>query len=176
MKRSVLGMVVFAILLPLQGMARITAKEARTLPLPVLAKKLLGDAGSIMISVDRPRFKGTLEPVTFYSRAFAVGTDFGLCAADWVTVSFDKNGNVESVSSQTHYGIAGDIYRVPGHWNYKEYGDICAAVKSTRNYFPAPDMLSALDIAWYVQAVAGRGPYAKQRFSYGCTGECWKGR
>ena len=53
---------------------------------------------------------------------------------------------------------------------------MCASVKSTRDFFPAPDHGSASDIARYVHAISGVGPYLMQVFSYKCTGFCGKGR
>ncbi|HET7332233.1 hypothetical protein [Dyella sp.] len=165
-----------AVFLPSISAAKTTAEQARTMPMQQLAQKLLGESGSVMIDVDRPRFEGILESVRFYSHAMVTGSQFGMCGADWVTVGFDENGEVETVSSQRRYGVAGDIYRAPGTWSYDESGKICASVTSTRNYFPAPDSQSALEIAWYVDAISGNGPFAKQTFGYSCTGLCSKSR
>jgi hypothetical protein len=163
-------------LVPSLCAAQMTAKTARTMPLPELAHLLLGKSGAIMIGVDRPRFPGILEPLQFYSHAIVTGSQFGVCGSDWVTVGFDESGNVERLSSQRRFGVAGNIYRAPGSWNYEEYGKLCSAVKSTKNYFPAPDGQAALEIAWYVDAIGGKGPYAHQHFSYKCTGLCGDGR
>ena len=163
-------------LLPLPCAARTSAKQARTMPLAQLAQKLLGDSGAVMIDLDRPRFEGILESIRFYSHATVTGSQFGMCGADWVTVEFDEKGDVETVSAQRRYGLAGDIYRTAGKWNYDESGKICASVKSTRSYFPAPDPQSALEIAWYVDSISGKGPFAKQSFGYSCTGLCAKNR
>lgn len=165
-----------AVLLPAISAAGTTAEQARTMPLQQLAQKLLGESGSVMIDVDRPRFEGILEPVRFYSHATVTGSQFGMCGADWVAVGFDEKGKVETVSAQRRYGVAGDIYRTPGKWSYDESGKICASVRSTRNYFPAPDSQSALGITWYIDAILGKGPFAKQSFGYSCTGLCAKGR
>ena len=165
-----------AVLLPSISAARTSAEQARTMPMQELAQKLLGESGAVMIDVDRPRFEGILEPIRFYSHATVAGSQFGMCGADWVTVGFDEKGDVETVSAQRRYGVAGDIYRSPEKWSYDESGKVCASVKSTRNYFPAPDSQSALEIAWYVDAISGNGPFAKQSFGYSCTGLCAKSR
>ncbi|MBB5886341.1 MULTISPECIES: hypothetical protein [unclassified Xanthomonas] len=149
----------------------LTAQEARTLPLHELAKRLLGASGSIMIDVDRPRYD-SLEPIRFYGHAIAWGSYFGVCASDLVTVEFDEQDRIESLQSQRRFGVEGDIHRAPGEWDYDEFGKICSAVTSTRNYFPAPDHGAALDIALYIEALAGKGPFAKQRFEYACSGAC----
>ena len=176
MAHSKLLFLTVAVLLPSICVARTTAEQARTMPMEQLAQKLLGESGALMIDLDRPRFEGILEPIRFYSRATVTGSQFGMCGADWVTVEFDEKGNVETVSAQRHYGVAGDIYRAPGKWSYDESGEICASVKSTRNYFPAPDPQSALEIAWYVDAISAKGPFAKQSFGYSCAGWCAKDR
>lgn len=146
------------------------------MPVAALAQKLLGESGAQMIDLDRPRFERILEPIRFYSRATVTGSQFGMCGADWVTVAFDSKGEVETLSAQRRYGIAGDVYRAPGKWTYDESGRVCASVTSTRTYFPAPDQEAAQQIAWYVDAIAGRGPYANQKFSYSCTGGCDRDR
>jgi len=149
----------------------LTVHEAKTLPLRELAARLLGASGSIMIDVDRPRFD-SLEPIRFYSHAIAWGSYFGVCASDLITVDFNEHDRIDSLQSERRFGLEGDIHRAPGEWTYDEFGEICSAVTTTRNYFPAPDHGSALDIARYVEAIAGRGPFAKQQFQYSCTGAC----
>ncbi|WP_156459011.1 hypothetical protein [Rhodanobacter sp. Root480] len=176
MKKLALFLLFVSVSLPSVCTAQMTAKVARTMPLTELAHLLLGKSGAIMIGIDRPRFPGILEPIRFYSHAIVTGSQFGLCGSDWVTVGFDEKGNVERLSSQRRFGVAGNIYRAPGSWTYDEYGQLCSAVKSTKNYFPAPSGQAALEIAWYVDAITGKGPYAQQHFSYSCTGSCSKNR
>jgi hypothetical protein len=149
----------------------LTAQEAKVLPLHELAARLLGASGSIMIDVDRPRFD-SLEPIRFYGHAIAWGSYFGVCASDLVTVEFDEHDRIDSLQSERRFGVEGDIHRSPGEWTYDEFGEICSAVTSTRNYFPAPDHGAALDIALYVEAISGKGPFAKQQFEYSCSGAC----
>ena len=164
------------VLLPSICMAGTTAEAARSLPLDTLARKLLGESGALMIDLDRPRFEGILEPVRFYSHATITGSQFGMCGADWVTVIFDEKGEVESLTAEKRYGVAGDMYRASEKWTYEESDEICASVKSTRDYFPAPDAFTAQDVAWYVDAISGKGPFGKQSFEYSCTGLCAKDR
>jgi hypothetical protein len=166
-----------AALLPAFCAAAVTADQARTMPLPVLAHRLLGEAGAIMIDVDRPHSSNlTFEPIKFYSHAIVPGSQFGLCAADRVTVTFDEKQNIESLTSDRRYGVAGNVYRPAEKWTYDDFGKLCASVKSTREYFPAPDPQTALDVALYADALAGNGPFASQNFSYSCTGRCAQGR
>jgi len=161
-----------SMLMPLACAAGVTADMARNMPLGALAQKLLGESGLLMIDVDRPRFEGILGPVRFYSNATVTGSQFGMCESDWVTVTFDQTGKIETLSSERRYGVVGDTYRTAGHWSEKEKESVCAPVKSTRNYFPAPDSISAESLAWYVDAISGNGPFANQSFSYTCTGVC----
>jgi hypothetical protein len=156
--------------------AQMTAEKARSLPLNSLSHLLLGESGSIMIEVDRPRYENTLEPLRFYSHAFAWGSFFGVCASDWVTVEFNEKGFVNALKSERRYGVAGNMYGKSNKWTYDAFVKMCVSVKSTRGYFPAPDHSSAWDIARYVHAVSGVGPFTAQKLSYKCTGLCRDGR
>ena len=164
------------VLFPMTCFGQITTDQARTMPLPELAEKLLGESGKIMIDVDRPRFPNVLEAVTFYSHATVPGSQFGICSADWVTVDFNEHGFVDTLRSERRYGIAGNIHPPSSEWTYDEFGEMCASVASTRSYFPAPGPQEALEIALYVEAISGRGPFSKQNFSFACDGICTQGR
>ncbi len=146
------------------------------MPLGDLARKLLGESGAMMIDLDRPRFEGTLEPIRFYSHATVTGSQFGMCGADWITVGFDEDGSVETLSAERRFGVAGDVYRTTGKWTYEESSEICSSVTSTKHYFPAPDAQAALRIAWYVDAISGAGPFGEQTHGYVCTGLCKEDR
>lgn len=167
---------------------RVTALDAQRLPLRVLAKKVLGEVGLLMIGVQRPSWGSQplgpypphipwpppgippVDQLRFFGRAEVTGSQFGMCGSDWVTVTFTDRGKVESIRAQRHYGVAGPIYRAPGTWTYTEAANICNSVKSTRHYFPAPDPDAALTIATYVDAMRGVGPFSRQSFSYTCSG------
>lgn len=164
------------LVLPMTCLAQMTVGRARTMPLHELVGELLGESGKIMIDADRPRFPAVLERVKFYSHATVPGSQFGLCAADWVTVDFDEHGRVDTLRAERRYGLAGNIHPPSSEWTYDEFGEMCASVTSTRGYFPAPDPQSALDIAWYVEAIAGKGPFPGQIFEFNCTGLCAKER
>ena len=176
MSRQVKLIVVLALLIPAMSIAQITPKQAQTIPLPDLAKKLLGESGDKMIEVDRPRYPKILEPITFYSRATVLGSQFGLCGATHATVQFDEEGMVDGLLSEKRYGVAGNIHPTDKERSDKNYRKICASVTSTRDYFPAPGAQSALEIAWYVEAISGKGPFASQSFEFTCTGACSQGR
>jgi hypothetical protein len=162
--------------LPAPSAAQMTAPRAQSMPFKEMAQRLLGDSGSIMIDVDRPRYKNVLEPIRFYSQAIAWGSYYGICASDWVTVEFNERGFVEALRSERRYGVAGNIYTAPGRWTYDAFGSMCASVKTTKKYFPAPDHGAASDIVRYVHALSSVGPYKAQKYVYKCEGLCKPGR
>lgn len=169
MSRLRLSLLAIAVLLLPARATALTAKQARTMPIAELARELLGEAGALMVDVDRPRFDGILEDVRFYGRATDVGP--GMCGSDWVTVRFGERGKVVGISAQRHYGIIGDLYPHPGKVDNDRLPKDCASVRSTKMYFPAPDGAEHA-IAQYVEAIAGHGPFGRQSFNYSCTGAC----
>jgi hypothetical protein len=169
-------MLAVVVLWSVSSSADITAESARQMPRQQLAQKLLGESGAIMIDVDRPRYDGILEPIVFYSHATVNGSQVGICGSDRVTVGFDENGKVDTVWAERRYGVAGNTYREPGTWSDEEYEKLCASVTSTRDYFPAPDAIAAQAVVWYVDSIAGRGPFSTQAFEFNCIGLCAKGR
>lgn len=130
-----------------------------------------------MIDVDRPSATARLwsNPLRFYSHATAASLRFSLCSADWVDIEFDPKGNVHGISTETRYGVVGDIYT-----SYDQASDktekMYSSVKSTRTYFQAPDAQTALEAVYFVDAIHGKGPAPNQQFTYSCTGSCGKGR
>jgi len=177
MRLQILSIVAASLALLPAHAGQITDKQAQNLPIHELAKLALGTAGQLMIDVERPRY-GSLEygSLRFYSRAVVTGSQFGMCGSDWVTLNFDDKGSLESIAAQRRYGVEGDIYRKPGKWTYDESGTICKSVKATRLYFPAPGAQEALEIALFVDAIHGIGPFSKQKFSFQCEGFCGQGR
>lgn len=175
MKRLASLMFLLVVLVPAFCIAGITSDQARTMSLPKLAHRLLGESGAIMIDVDRPRLSNLEDdPIRFYTHAMATGSQFGLCAGDWVTVGFNAKQTIESLSAERRYGVAGDLYHPPKAQD--DSRKLCASVKSTKNYYPSPDAQAALSVALYVDAIAGNGPFSNQNFSYECTGRCAEGR
>lgn len=149
----------------------ITADQVRTLPLPELASRVLGESGAIMIDVDRPHSNNlSSQSLRFYSRATAPFSQYGLCTASRVSVEFDAKQNISSLSADHRYGVAGDVYR--SAWTREDFEKLCRGVTSTREFFPAPDARTALDVSLYVDAIARKGPFARQNFSYDCISRC----
>ena len=177
MRLNLLGAIALGVAALPAYAGNITDKQAQELPVPDLAQLALGEAGKLMMDVKRPR-DGSLkwDTLRFYSRAVVTGSQFGMCGSDWVTLHFDDKGVLESISAQRRYGVEGPLYKKGSDWTYEESGRICSAVKNTRRYFPAPGAQESLDIARYVDAIAGRGPFAKQDFTFQCTGICGRER
>jgi hypothetical protein len=162
---------------PSASAGRLTDAEARDLPLAELSQRALGEAGKLMIDMDRPR-DGKLAwgSLRFYGRGVVTGSQFGICGSDWVTLHFDEDGELVSIDAQRRYGVEESVYRSGKNWTYEESDAICSGVKSTRAYFPAPDPEAALAVVRFVDAIQGRGPFAKQDFEFQCTGICNRGR
>jgi hypothetical protein len=177
MRFQLLSIIAMSLALLPAHAAKITDEQARSLPVAELAHLALGAAGNLMIEVERPS-DGNLNwgALRFHSRAVVTGSQFGMCGSDWVALHFDDKGSLESIDAQRRYGVEGDIYRRPGKWTYDESGSICDAVKTTQSYFPAPGAQEALEIALYVDAISGHGPFSKQNFSFECDGMCNQGR
>jgi hypothetical protein len=168
-----LGAVAVLAASPLARAASITAQQAQELPVRELSRLALGVAGDLFIDVERRKSEaGELTELVFFGRAVVTGSQFGLCGSDWVTLYFDDDGSVGALRAERRFGVEGPIYRKPGEWTYDESDAICEAVKSTKTYFPAPEPQDALEIALYVDAIAGVGPFAADKFKYKCEGRC----
>ena len=134
----------------------LTPVEAQTLSIAELAKRVLGEAGSDMLDVDRPdwgpappnRFQPPLNRLTFYGRAETAGFfDNPICRATVVTLDFDQNGDVTGFQTETRYGLEGPIDPPQGSWSYDNTVQACAVVASTRSYFAAPNASAAVGAA-----------------------------
>ena len=170
---SRLGVLAALALSQLIHAAPITLEQARELPMRELSRLALGESGDLMIDVERPR-PGAQELIDlrFFGRAVVTGSQFGICGSDWITLHFDGDGSIQSLGAERRFGVEGQIYRKPGEWTYDESESICNAVTSTKTYFPAPGPQEALEIALYLDAIAGVGPFAKQKFKFKCDGAC----
>jgi hypothetical protein len=107
----------------------ITPQEAKALPVPELAQRVLGAAGTMVTDVDRPDWPTCfgfcpaqvphpegpppLNTLTFYTRASASieGGWLGLCRATAIDVSFDASGVVTSLNQRTTVGWLGALTR-----------------------------------------------------------------
>lgn len=151
----------------------ITVQQARELPIRELSRLALGESGDLVIDIERPGPEAReLTELRFFGRAVVTGSQFGLCGSDWITLEFNNDGSVASLDAERRFGVEGQLYRKPGEWTYDESVSICKEVKSTKNYFPAPGPQDALEIALYVDAIAGAGPFGAQKFKFKCEGVC----
>lgn len=152
----------------------LTSAEVRELPLKLLAERVLGETGKLMMDVDRPRSELNRAEVRFFSRAFTPGSQYGICGSSWVTLSFDESGRINSIDSERRYGVEASIYTDPKDWTYDEFQSLCDGVKSTRSYFPAPDPQSALTISAYMDLLAEKSPSKPSNYAFECSGSCAK--
>lgn len=153
---------------------KLTYSEVKNLPAHRLAERTLGEAGKLMMDVERPRSTLNRANLKFFSYAFATGSQYGICGSNWVTLSFDENGVIASINNERRYGVEASIYTDPKDWTYQEYGDLCRAVKNTREYFPSPDAQSALTISAYVDLLAKNGESKPSDYAFDCSGSCSK--
>ncbi len=152
----------------------LTAAEVERLPLNLLAERTLGEAGKLMMDVERPKSKLSRAEIRFFSYAFTTGSQYGICGSKWVTLGFDESGRINSIDSEPRYGVEASIYTDQKQWTYDEYDSLCGAVKSTRAYFPAPDAQSALTISAYLDLLAEKGPSKPTDYAFECSGSCAK--
>lgn len=153
---------------------KLTYSEVKNLPVHRLAERALGEAGKLMMNVERPRSTLSRANLKFFSYAFATGSQYGICGSNWVTLSFDESGVIASINNELRYGVEASIYTDPKNWTYQEYEDLCRAVKNTREYFPSPDAQSALTISAYVDMLAKNGESKPFGYVFDCTGSCSK--
>ncbi len=113
----------------LATVATLTPQEAQSLPIPELAQRVLGAAGTVVTDVDRPRWPACvgfcpppaphpngpppLTTLTFYTRASASSEAgwLGLCRATAIDVSFDKSGAVTGLNQRPTVGWLGALTR-----------------------------------------------------------------
>jgi len=150
--------------------APLTSSEAQALPLAQLAHRVLGAAGDIVREIDRPdwgpcpqRFGRCLTPhwpppgppplkFTLYSRA--TSTDrIGLCTAQRIHVAFDDNGRAAQLNAETRYGAETPLSAAFTPDDIAASERICAAARSTRNYFPAPNARIAYRAALFTAQI-----------------------
>jgi hypothetical protein len=159
--------------------ATVTVREAQTLPLRELARLVLGAAGGIVVDVDRPQWgpepgpplrlpPGTWPPagpppmseLVFYGQPRFVGTYKGLCGAERITVHFDDESKgapdaglaVTAIQADTRFGVEGSM---EGPYPSIDVHDaLCREAKTSRDYFPAPDVGAAWDIAQYLHVIS----------------------
>jgi hypothetical protein len=115
----------------------VTPEQARALPLPELARLVLGEAGALAVDVDRPKWPTSCQMIacpvvteeqlkqapplafglSFYLRPFAASDLLnqwtGLCGVVIVGVSFDSHGELTDMGTQVRWGVPHGLERVP---------------------------------------------------------------
>jgi hypothetical protein len=115
-----------------------------------------------------PKELPPLDKLVFYSRPHVTGSQFGLCGADVITVTFSRR-ELPRIQARERYGIAYPLEEWPESWGYEKSGAICAAATNVRSYFPAPDGQAAYEIARQFLIVAKGAPSGRPPFKVSCT-------
>jgi hypothetical protein len=112
----------------------ITPEQAQTLPVGELARLVLGEAGALVVDVDRPKWPAcdimcsppteeqSRRPpplglgLTFYLSPTAASGMLdqwtGLCSVAMVGVSFDEQGRVTGIGQGRRWGVPNGLHRV----------------------------------------------------------------
>lgn len=128
----------------------VTPEQARTLPVAELARQVLGEAGALMVDVDRPAWPGcrmiacphyTEEQLkqapplrfgmTFYQRTFAAletsNRWTGLCGVVLVDVRFDEGDELTGIDTRVTWGVPDRLERIPATAASKDFAARLAA-------------------------------------------------
>ena len=151
----------------------LSKSDFATLPIDQLSTRALGEAGKLMIGVDRSNLPYSIK---FFGRAYAPPTQYGLCASDWVTLNLDFSPvdtyHIDSISTQSRFGIVGSIYRYPDKEAEEHNRHLCASLSDVELFFPAPDWIAAKRVLYYVDYIQGNGIFRGKNYSFECTGSC----
>lgn len=158
----------------------VTPEQAQSLPVSELARLVLGEAGALMVDVDRPTWPTTCRMVacphyteeqrrqppplsfglTFYQRPFAVSDIAdrwtGMCGVVIVDVRFDDRGAVAGFDTRVSWGAPHGIERVPAErkdhsTRLAAANEKCRAAGDPRGFF-----VSDVDGSAYRVAIAAR--------------------
>jgi hypothetical protein len=115
----------------------VTPEQAQSLPLPELARLVLGQAGALVVEVDRPKWPTGCQMIAcptfteeqlkqppplsfglnFYLRPFAASDMSnrwtGLCGVVIIEVSFDNHDEMTGIGTQVRWGVPNGLERVP---------------------------------------------------------------
>lgn len=139
----------------------LSLDEALNLPVPELARRVLGASGVIVLDALRPSWgpcprplgsgcawpwppksPPPLDNLYFFGRATSTGSTW-LCRAARIEVLFDKSGRVTDLHSEERYGVEGQLSSKLGPYDTAAAERLCASVKNTESYFPSPDLATA---------------------------------
>ena len=151
----------------------ITPEQAQTLPVAELARIVLGEAGAIMVDVDRPKWPTCFhcwprtederkQPpplhfgLSFYTRIFPERWNYewrGLCGFHLITVAYDGSGKPSGIGKSFRWGAPHGMKRAstkPSFEDMEAFGEAerkkCATGTDPRTFFAFSDEL-------------GNGPY-----------------
>jgi hypothetical protein len=138
------GLAFFALLALGVPADALTLREAQTLPLPQLARVVLGDVGAMMVDVDRPPNK-----LTFYQRPTEVsdGDWTGMCQSMVVEPYYDQHWVLTRFSTSYRYSAPFGMRKKPIAvlmTSSTETRFDCQEAKDAKAFFEASEPLSAL--------------------------------
>lgn len=147
-----------------------TVNDLKTLPIKALAPRLFGEAGKLMIGIDRSNFPYDIK---FFARAYAPPTQYGLCTSDWVTLHLDsETSRIWSISAGPRFGVVDSIYHFPDKQREEMNERRCALLADTKEFFPAPDWIVAQRVVSYIDYLKGLGSFKGKEYVFECTGSC----
>jgi hypothetical protein len=177
----------------------ITPEQAQTLPVAELAKLVLGEAGALVVDVDRPEWHTCefscaplteeqlkrpppLQSLTFYTRPAAGWSSAkwrGLCRVDAIRVSFDGQGAVAGFDIRRRWTSPSGMQRAKADIMEAELpaeNDKCRSGGDARTFFEADDMIGLT--AFRVLVAARLYREAVERgvplpFKFKCKSDLW---
>ncbi|HEX8262172.1 MAG TPA: hypothetical protein VF547_04795 [Allosphingosinicella sp.] len=155
----------------------VTPEQAQALPVGELARLVLGEAGALMVDVDRPKWPAcrmiacpfyTEEQLkrppplrfglTFYARPFAAldiaNRWTGACGVLILDVTFDERDELTGIGTRVSWGVPHGLEPVPAAAASKDFparleaaGEKCRAGADPRSFFVSDSSDSAYRVA-----------------------------
>ena len=165
------GLALAVLLASANPVEALNLKEAQTLPLPQLARLVLGDVGAMMVDVDRPPNK-----LTFYQRPtpseVSFGSWTGMCQSMVVEPHYDQHWILTRFSTSYRYSAPFGMRKKSSSDSAKsstKTGVACQQAKDSRYFFEASEPLSAFralaGLQMFEDAAQERNPLPFRAFS-----------
>lgn len=194
-------LLLFSLSAPAQA---ITPEQAQTLPVAELARIVLGEAGVLVVDVDRPKWPTChhcLPPteeqqkqppplhfgLTFYTRIFPERWNYewrGLCGYHLITVAYDGSGKPSGIGKSFRWGAPHGMKRAstkPSFEDLEAFAEAerakCATGTDPRTFFAFDDELGNGPYRVLVAAelfAEAAGRDAPLPFKFECTSEYGK--
>jgi hypothetical protein len=178
----------------------ITPEQAQTLPVAELAKLVLGEAGALVVDVDRPKWHvcefgceplsqeqlkraPPLDRLTFYTRparGWSSERWSGLCEVDVIAVDFGKGAKVAGIKIHRRWTSPTGMQRAKKDVTEPDLppgNDECSSVADARSFFEADDPVGLT--AFRVLVAAQLYDEAVERgtplpFKFKCKSDYWE--